>query len=97
MNKEVSFLRNRRQAPVCLLRNKIILTYHRCRTVFTFLLGRSDLSPSPFIGTRVSFHMEFLHPFLRRHLAGKPVVTSLNVGCFLRLRCNIFSHLALDI
>ena len=25
--------------------------------------------------------MEFLHSFLRRHLAGKPVVTSPNVGC----------------
>ena len=29
--------------------------------------------------------MEFLHSFLRRHLAGKPVVASPNVGCFLRL------------
>ena len=29
--------------------------------------------------------MEFLRSFLRRHLAGKPVVTSPNVGCFLRL------------
>ena len=29
--------------------------------------------------------MEFLHSFLRRHLAGKPVVASQNVGCFLRL------------
>ena len=26
--------------------------------------------------------MEFLRPFLRRHLAGKPVVASLNVDCF---------------
>ena len=26
--------------------------------------------------------MEFLHSFLRRHLAGKPVVASPNVGCF---------------
>ena len=30
--------------------------------------------------------MEFLHSFLRRHLAGKPVVVSPNVGCFHRLR-----------
>ena len=30
--------------------------------------------------------MEFLRSFLRRHLAGKPVVTSPNVGCFLRLQ-----------
>ena len=29
--------------------------------------------------------MEFLHSFIRRHLAGKPVVASPNVGCFLRL------------
>ena len=29
--------------------------------------------------------MEFLLSFLRRHFAGKPVVTSPNVGCFLRL------------
>ena len=29
--------------------------------------------------------MKFRHSFLRRHLAGKPVVASPNVGCFLRL------------
>ena len=29
--------------------------------------------------------MELLRSFLRRHLAGKPVVASPNVGCFLRL------------
>ena len=29
--------------------------------------------------------MEFLRSFLIRHLAGKPVVASPNVGCFLRL------------
>ena len=29
--------------------------------------------------------MEFLRSFLGRHLAGKPVVVSRNVGCFLRL------------
>ena len=29
--------------------------------------------------------MEFLRSFLRRHLAGKPVVASPNVDCFLRL------------
>ena len=28
--------------------------------------------------------MEFLRSFLRRHFVGKPVVVSLNVGCFLR-------------
>ena len=29
--------------------------------------------------------MEFLRSFLRRHLAGKPMEASPNVGCFLRL------------
>ena len=29
--------------------------------------------------------MEFLRSFLRRHLAGKPVVALPNVGCFPRL------------
>ena len=32
--------------------------------------------------------MEFLRSFLRRHLAGKPVVASQNVGCFLWLAKN---------
>ena len=30
--------------------------------------------------------MKFLHSFLRRHFAGKPLVTSRNVGCFLGLQ-----------
>ena len=30
--------------------------------------------------------MKFLRSFLRRHLAGKPVVALPNVGCFLRLK-----------
>ena len=30
--------------------------------------------------------MEFLRLFLRRHFAGKPVVASRNVGCFVRLK-----------
>ena len=29
--------------------------------------------------------MEFVRSFLRRHFAGKPVVASRNVSCFLRL------------
>ena len=37
--------------------------------------------------------MEFLHSFLRRHLTGKPVVASPNVGCFLRLHSD--KHLLL--
>ena len=32
--------------------------------------------------------MEFLRSFHDRHLAGKPVVASPNVGCFLRLKVN---------
>ena len=38
--------------------------------------------------------MEFLRSFLRHHLAGKPVVASPNVDCFLRLSSSIiiFSH-----
>ncbi|CAH3179259.1 unnamed protein product [Porites lobata] len=31
--------------------------------------------------------VEFLPPVFRRHFSGKPVVTSLNVSCFLGLRC----------
>ena len=33
--------------------------------------------------------MEFLRSFLRRHFAGKLVVASRNVGCFLRLYINL--------
>ena len=31
--------------------------------------------------------MEFLRSFLRRHYAGKQLVASRNVGCFLRQEC----------
>ena len=31
--------------------------------------------------------IEFLHSFSRRHFAGKPLVTSRNVGCFLGVHC----------
>ena len=34
--------------------------------------------------------MEFLHSFLPRHFAGKPVVALPSVGCFPRLRINTF-------
>ena len=44
--------------------------------------------------------MEFLRSFLRRHLAGKLVVASPNVGCFLRLcdnvLCSSFIHLLIS-
>ena len=33
--------------------------------------------------------MEFLRSFLKRHLAGKPLVALPNVGCFLRLLPNL--------
>ena len=43
-----------------------------------------DVSP-PRSGYWHVISMEFLRPFLGGHFAGKPVVASLNVGCFLRL------------
>ena len=39
----------------------------------------------PIRSTTQVISMEFLRSFLRRHLAGKPMIASLNVGCFLRL------------
>ena len=38
--------------------------------------------------------MEFLRSFLRRHLAGKPVVASPNVSCFLRLEIKQYDKVA---
>ena len=38
------------------------------------------------IWVRRVISVEFLHSFLRRHLAEKPVVASPKVGCFLRLK-----------
>ena len=38
--------------------------------------------------------MEFLRSFLRRHLAGKPVVASSNVDCFLRLEIKQYDKVA---
>ena len=35
--------------------------------------------------------MEFLHPFVRRHLVGKPVVALPKVSCFLRLLITLTS------
>ena len=37
--------------------------------------------------------MEFLHLFLRHHLAGKPGVASPNVNCFLRLPLSLYNNL----
>ena len=39
---------------------------------------------------------EFLHSFPRHHLAGKPVVASPNVNCFLRLFLNCTKELKSD-
>ena len=41
--------------------------------------------------------MEFLRSILRRHLAGKQVVASPNVGCFLRLSKGFFAERATSI
>lgn len=40
----------------------------------------------PELGSDTYISLEFLLSFLKRHYTGKPVVTFLNVGCFLRLR-----------
>lgn len=48
----------------------------------------SDISPRGFsrvLTNQNVISMEFLSSFLRPHFAGKPVVTSRNVGCFLIL------------
>ena len=59
-----------------------------CRTTtqiwVVFLIGRAAWEIYTTQIWRV-ISMEFLRSFLRRHLAGKPVVASPNVGCFLRL------------
>ena len=39
----------------------------------------------PDLGSDASLSIEFLRSFLRRHFAGKAVVASRNVGCFLSL------------
>ena len=50
-----------------------------------FPLGTTDQKHDQDLGSDASSVMDFLRSFLRRHLAGKPVVASPNVGCFLRL------------
>ena len=57
--------------------------------------GRSPWAP---LLDPLLISIEFLRSFLRCHLAGKPVVASPNVGCFLRLNLtlvNNFSNLIL--
>ena len=43
-----------------------------------------DLELELDLGNDTFINMEFLRSFLRRHFAGKSVVASPNVGCFLR-------------
>ena len=50
-----------------------------------FLTRHSQSKALPRSGQWRVISMEFLRSFLRRHFAGKPVVASWNVGCFLRL------------
>ena len=55
-------------------------------TWVVFLIGWNKLSANQkHYGVGHVIIMEFLHSFLGRHFLGKPVVASLNVGCFLRL------------
>ena len=54
--------------------------------LFPFLPIPYPLPPTPFDACYAGYiSMEFLRSFLRRHFAGKPLVASRNVGCFLRL------------
>ena len=39
----------------------------------------------PDLGSDIVISMKFLRSFLRCHFTGKPLVTSRNIGCFLRL------------
>ena len=55
--------------------------------VMGILVGNLELNSEvkPRSGQWYVISMEFPRSFLRRHFAGKPEVTSRNVGCFLRL------------
>ena len=55
--------------------------------VMGILVGNLELNSEvkPRSGQWYVISMEFPSSFLRRHFAGKPEVTSRNVGCFLRL------------
>ena len=64
---------------------------HRSRYCFWLVVSREKFTSAnqkhyPALGSewRV-ISVEFLRSSLRRHFAGKPVVASRNVGCFLRL------------
>ena len=60
-------------------RNSIVMTFH-----YPVLGSTSDLSCRE--GNLLSQSEALPRSFLRRHFAGKPVVVSPNVGCFLRLK-----------
>ena len=50
-----------------------------------FAMPHGQSKALPRSGKWCIISVEFLHSFLRCHLAGKPVVASPNVGCFLKL------------
>ena len=57
------------------------------RATWEIYFNQSEALPRS--GWWLVISMEFLHLFLRHHLAGKPGVVSPNVGCFLRLTLSI--------
>ena len=61
---------------------KVVFLIGWCK--FPALHDQSEALPS--YGYWRIISMEFLHSFLRRHFAEKPLVTSRNVGCFLGLQ-----------
>ena len=67
-------------------------------STFLFLLIRSlQILRSRHIRLRSSavprgLYLDFLRSFLRLYLAGKPVVVSSNVGCFLKLIVKKYAH-----
>ena len=56
----------------------------------TSLATRPIRSTTQILGSDMSSVWNFCARFSRRHLAGKPVVGSPNVGCFLRLQFKLF-------
>ena len=71
---------------------------HRSRYCFWLVVSREKFASAnqehyPGLGSewRV-ISVEFLHSSLRRHFAGKPVVASRNVGCFLNQGISVTSR-----
>ena len=75
-------------------KNSILLTRHYPDLSSAFdWLEQVALAARPIrSATRRVISVEFLGSFLRRHFAGKLVVTSQNVGCFLRLEVYFYSR-----